>query len=335
MHRTQRNLRWFVQAAVLGLAVAAGIVSCTRHTPAAPFAVVPQTSYDFSRLDAGDIVTHDFRIQNTGSAPLFIQGIMTTCKSVFAQVTDREIAPGKDTVMSVRLDTNGLDGQIRHRVLVYTNAANKRVLAFRITAYVQQLFSLQPVSVDFGNIYASRAIAMPVVFTSTSFGITAVTSASPFVRAELHRTGDHIYTVTILTMKDLPAGLLRDTVFLHTDSPRYPVLTIPVKADRISDLRANPGKIFAGILLKGRTSTVFSTYIYSRKKIPFTLKAASDTNAFLHIDIQQFAPDVYRLNVRVNPFERAGEYTTDIIVHTSDPKTPVLHVPFRVIVMDK
>ncbi len=335
MHRKQRSLRSFMQAAVLGLAVAAGIVACTRHAPVAPFAVVPQTSYDFSRLDAGDIVTHDFQIHNTGTAPLFIQGIMTTSRSIFARVREREIAPGKDTVLSVRLDTNGFNGPIRHRVLVYTNAANKRVLAFRIAAFVRQLFSMQPGRVDFGKIYTDRTLSQTVVFTSTSFGITSVTSTSPFVRIALHTTGKRAYTITIRTGRDLPAGLLRSAVIVNTDSPRYPVLTIPVKADKMSDLRANPGKIFAGILLKGRMSPMFGTYIYSRQKRPFILERASDTNAFLHIDIQQFAPDVYRLNVRVNPFKRAGEYTTDIIVRTNDPQTPVLQIPFRVIVMDK
>ena len=331
----KRSLRSVLRTAAAGLTVLACAASCTRKAPPAPFAVVPQTSYDFSRIDAGDIVTHDFQIHNTGTAPLLIQGIMSTSRSIFAQVTDREIAPGKDTVLSVRLDTNGLNGQILNRVLVYTNAENKRVLAFRIAAFVQQLFSLQPARIDFGKIYTDRTLSQAVTFSSTSFNITSVTSTSPFVRTALHATGDHAYTVTIRTSRDLPAGLLRGTVIVNTDSPRYPVLTIPVKADKISDLRANPGKIFAGILLKGRTSTVYSTYIYSRKKKPFTVKRASDTNTFLHIDIQQFAPDVYRLNVRVNPFERAGEYTTDIIVRTNDPQTPVLQIPFRVIVMDK
>ena len=331
----KRYLRSFLWTAAAGLAVIACAVSCTRKAPPAPFAVVPQTSYDFSRLDAGDIVTHDFRIQNTGTAPLFIQGIMSTSRSMFAQVSNREIAPGKDTVLSVRLDTKGLNGRVDNKVLVYTNAANKRVLAFKITASVQQLFTVQPGRVDFGDIHTSRALGMTVVFTAPSFGITSVTSSSPFVRAKLHRSGDRSYTITVRIGRDLPAGLLRGAVIVNTDSPRYPVLTIPVKADRISDLRANPGKIFAGILLKGRSSTVFSTYIYSRKKRPFTVKRASDTNTFLDIDIQQFAPDVYRLNVRVKPFAHAGEYTTDIIVHTSDPKTPVLQIPFRVIVMDK
>lgn len=335
MHKTRVRLRLLLWTAVLGLAVPAGLASCTRHTPAAPFVVVPQTSYDFSHLDAGDVVTHDFHIQNTGRAPLFIQGIMSPCRCIFAQVQNREIAPGGDIAMSVRLDTKGLNGRVDQRIIVYTNASNERALAFKVTAFVRQLFTLQPGRVDFGDIHDNRALSQTVVFTATSFGITSVTSTSPYVHTGLHTTGDHAYTIGIRIDRALPAGLLQSSVLLHTGSSRYPVLTIPVKANKMFDLRANPDKIFAGILLKGRESSVFGTYLFSRHKKPFTLNTVFDTKGYLHIEVQRFAPDIYKLNVRAKPFDRAGEYTTDIIVHTSDARTPVLQIPFRVIVMDK
>ena len=327
---------WPVLRAVLfALVLFAGFVSCTRHTPASPYAAVPQTAYDFSQLDAGNQATHDFYIKNTGGAPLLIEGIMSSCRCIFARVANRRIEPGGNAVLSVRLDTKGLSGPVDQRIIVYSNAANERTITFKITAYVKQLYSLQPDTVDFGDIHTNTSPAQTVVFTSTSMGITSVTPLSPYVKASVKTRGQDAYDLHIKLEKLLPAGLLQSAVLISTTSARVPVLRVRVTANKISELRANPDKVFAGILLKGRKSSVFSTYIFSKHKRPFTIKRAFDTGNYLDIHAERLAPDIYKLGISAKPFEYAGKYTSDIIVSTSDKQTPVLQIPFRIMVMDR
>ena len=327
---------WLVLRAVLfALVLFTGFVSCTRHAPASAYATVPQTAYDFSQLDAGNQATHDFYIKNTGGAPLLIEGIMSSCRCIFARVANRRIEPGSNAVLSVRLDTKGLSGPVDQRIIVYTNAANERTLTFKITAYVKQLYSLQPDTVDFGDIHTNTPLSQTVVFTSTSMGIASVTPLTPYVKASVKTRGQDEYDLLIKLEKGLPAGLLQSAVLISTTSASVPVLRVKVTANKIFDLRANPDKIFAGILLKDRKSSVFSTYIFSKHKRPFTIKMVIDTGNYLDIHAERLAPDIYKLGISAKPFEYAGEYTSDIIVSTTDKQTPVLQIPFRILVMDR
>jgi hypothetical protein len=311
------------------------IASCRKHTAPYPHVIVPQTAYDFSQLNAGAIVTHDFYIKNDGGKPLLIEGIMSPCRCIFASAAHREIKPQGDIVLSVRLDTKGLTGPIAHRIIVYTNAANERVLVFKITASVKQLFSLRPENVDFGDVTKSSALSQTVVFTSTAMAITSAASVSPYIKTSINDKGRHEYDIKIKLDKGMPAGLLKTHVVIHTTSAQLPVLSIDVKAKKIYDLQANPDEIFSGILLKGRESSVFSTYIFTKHKKPFTIKQVFDTGNYLDLTIERLAPDIYRINISAKPFQHAGEYTSDIMVLTTDKETPVFQIPFRIMVMDK
>lgn len=311
------------------------VTSCRRHTSVAPYAVVPQTSYNFSELWAGENVTHDFYIKNDGESPLLIEGILSPCKCLFARVSNRKIEPHGEITLSVNLNTKGLAGPLDHKIIVYTNATNERVLTFKVTAYVKQLFSLQPESVDFGELNKNISVSESVIFTSTSISITSVTSSSPYIKVVLHKPAQQTYNIELILNKELPPGLLKSNVLVYTTSSKVPVLNIPVKAKKRSELHANPDEIFAGILLKGTRSSIFSTYIFSSHKKPFAITKVYDTNGFLDINTERLAPDIYKIDVSAKAFDQQGEYTSDILIFTIDPKTPAFQIPFRVIVMNR
>ncbi|MGC9026476.1 MAG: DUF1573 domain-containing protein [bacterium] len=310
-------------------------LSCTKHATTSPYVVVPEKVYNFSHLYAGEKLTHEFIIKNNGEQTLLIEGIMSPCRCIFARINNREIKPHDQAILSVRFDTTGLEGSQDHRVIVYTNATNERILVFKIMGYVLQPFSLQPQDIDLGNLDSNAPLSQTIVFTSTSIGITAVTSLSPYIKTSLNKVSQNVYDIGLYLAKQLPAGLLKSKVLIYTTSTNFPVLTVPVKAKRLSDIQANPDEIFAGILLRNKSSSEFNTYVFSKHKKPFIIKDVHDTNNYLNIHTERFAPDVYRINVTAKPFTNTGEYTTDIMVLTTDNKTPVLQVPFRVLVMDK
>jgi hypothetical protein len=56
-------------------------VSYTAESPAidsTPVAVMPETAFEFPSTIEGESLTHDFLIQNRGSAPLTIKEVKTT-----------------------------------------------------------------------------------------------------------------------------------------------------------------------------------------------------------------------------------------------------------------
>lgn len=313
----------------------AGVVSCSKHTPSPPYAVVPENVCNFSKVDAGEKLTHSFYIKNTGEQPLFVQGIASQCKCLFARINNREIKAHQQATLLVTFDSTGLSGVQDHKIILHTNATNERIITFNVKAYVEQPFSLQPENIDFGNITNNALLSQTITFTSASIEITSVTSLSPFLDTHFSKTSKNNYAIKINLIRRLPAGLFKTKVLIYTSSLKFPVLTLPVNAKKVSDIQANPDDIFAGILLKGGASSEFTTYIFSRHKRPFSIKRVYDTNNYLKINVERFAPDILRLDIKVNPFKSIGEYTTDIMVLTTNNKTPVLQIPFRVIVMDK
>ncbi len=326
-----RGLLWRA-AAILSVLVLTA--SCTEHAPY-PHAVITRDAFDFSRLTEGAVVTHGFSMYNTGTAPLRIQGIVPSCRCMFARVPDRVVAPGGRITMSVRLDTSGLSGPVYGRVVVYTNDPADRLLFFTVRASVESAYSLEPPDVDFGTVSGRGPAVRDMAFSSTALRLTAATSSSPYLKVSLIPRGGNASDVRVRLARDMPGGLLSGSVLLYTGSHDRPAIEAGVKAEKASWLRANPGKIFAGIVLKGRRSSSFSFYVYSRHRKPFVIKDMRDSGGYLDISRQRLAKDVYKVDLHARPFGAAGEYRSDILISTDRRRAPALQVPFRIIVMDR
>lgn len=331
MMRRQRI--FFIAVVFCGLLISS--VSCRKHTVPHPHAVILQNNYDFSQIDEGDIVSHNFSIGNDGSQPLIIQGIVSSCRCMFAKVPHRTISPGERIPLSVRLDASHLQGAVHGKVIVYTNDPEDRVLDFTVKAYVKSLFTLEPSDADFGAMAGHTTAEQGILFTSTGIHITSVASLSPYVHASLKPQDSHTSDIRIRLEKDMPAGLLISTVLLYTDSSGTPVIKVDVKANKASGIQTNPAKIFAGTVLINHESSVSSFYVFSKHKKPFTITGIKDINRYLDINTQRLARDIYKVDLKAKAFSVAGGYTSDIIVTTNDRYAPVLQIPFRIIVMDK
>jgi hypothetical protein len=105
-----------------------------------PQLAVPQTFYDFGLVGADQVVSRVFEIANHGSAPLEITSAHTTCACTSADLTAREVPPGKIVLVTVRLDAglHNLSGQtIRRGVILETNDPQNPSVDFWIQATVQ------------------------------------------------------------------------------------------------------------------------------------------------------------------------------------------------------
>ncbi len=318
---------------VLFLLFAVLSFSCRKKTVPYPHAVVSQTAYDFSQVTEGSIVSHGFDIRNNGTQPLLIEGILSPCRCIFARVKNRKVKPGEEITLLVKLNTKGIDGAINHRVIVYTNAPQQHALVFRIKASIQRLFTLKPDKVDFGNIKPNKTNIKAITFTSSGIHITSVASISPYVKAFIQKQRNNRETIKVKLDSAMPAGLLKTTILVYTTAHRNSVIKIPVRAKVVSNIQANPDKIFAGIIIKGKRSSVLSIYLFSKHKTPFTIKGIHDTKKFLNIKREKLAPDIYKIDISSKPFDHVGDYTSDILVSTTDKQSPLIQIPFRVKIM--
>ena len=100
----------------------------------------PMISFDMETIDYGDITkgsngVRTFTFENTGDAPLEIQGVRSSCGCTIPEKPEAPIKPGKKGEITVRYDTNRV-GVFRKTITVNTNVSNAAIIALKIKGNV-------------------------------------------------------------------------------------------------------------------------------------------------------------------------------------------------------
>ena len=100
----------------------------------------PIISFDMQTIDYGDITkgsngVRTFTFENTGDAPLEIQGVRSSCGCTIPKKPEAPIKPGKKGEITVRYDTNRV-GVFRKTITVNTNVSNAAIIALKIKGNV-------------------------------------------------------------------------------------------------------------------------------------------------------------------------------------------------------
>ncbi len=100
----------------------------------------PMISFDMDTIDYGEIVKgsdggRTFTFENTGDAPLEIQGVRSSCGCTIPKKPEAPIAPGEKGEITVRYDTNRV-GVFRKTITVNTNVASASIIALKIRGNV-------------------------------------------------------------------------------------------------------------------------------------------------------------------------------------------------------
>lgn len=78
--------------------------------------------HDFGVIkEANGKVTHTFVVKNTGTAPLVITRVVTTCGCTTPKYDSEPIAPGKEGKIVVSYNPAGRPGQFVKTIAVYSN----------------------------------------------------------------------------------------------------------------------------------------------------------------------------------------------------------------------
>ena len=84
--------------------------------------------HDFGKVSEGDgAVSHDFTFKNTGTAPLNIQDVKTTCGCTTREWTKQPVPPGGTGFVKVFYDVKGRPGAIDKTITVFSNSKTSPV----------------------------------------------------------------------------------------------------------------------------------------------------------------------------------------------------------------
>lgn len=101
-------------------------VSANADAPAADNAALAQmefeeTTFAFGEIEQKEVVEHTFKFTNTGTAPLIISDIKTSCGCTTPSYTKDPVAPGETGQIDVRFNSTGKRGKISKTVTIYAN----------------------------------------------------------------------------------------------------------------------------------------------------------------------------------------------------------------------
>lgn len=86
--------------------------------------------HDFGTVKAGDQAETVFTFTNTGSVPIKIKEVRTTCSCTASDYTREAVAPGDTGFVRVNFDTAGRHGEYVKGVNVFTNAGESNLLIY-------------------------------------------------------------------------------------------------------------------------------------------------------------------------------------------------------------
>ncbi|OGW80795.1 MAG: hypothetical protein A3G33_00505 [Omnitrophica bacterium RIFCSPLOWO2_12_FULL_44_17] len=88
---------------------------------AVPSIYIALPNYDFGKLPAGQIVNHEFMVENRGNADLEIKRISTSCGCTVAEAMPQVIKPNETGKITVKFDSRGKSGKQSKTITVYSN----------------------------------------------------------------------------------------------------------------------------------------------------------------------------------------------------------------------
>ncbi len=198
-----------------------------------PAVVVLKPHHDFGTAIEGDLVRHEFVVENRGAAELRIEKVKTGCGCTAATST-RLIPPGGQGTIRVEFKTAGYAGRdIREAVVVHTNDPNAAVLELMLSGRVEAFADIQPKSVLLRAKAGETASAVARILPRSErpFAIRNLRAVKGrdirFQMAQKSGPSGTVYELTIFSTRKEP-GRIADMVVIETDHPARPALQVMV-----------------------------------------------------------------------------------------------------------
>jgi hypothetical protein len=105
--------------------------------------------FDFGKVKAGQIVTHEYLFTNTGNSALEISDVKSSCGCTAVTNWDRSIEPGKTGTLHILFNTGGMAGPVRKTLWVISNDPNEPAALLEFTATVWKWIDAIPTLATF------------------------------------------------------------------------------------------------------------------------------------------------------------------------------------------
>jgi hypothetical protein len=193
---------------------------------------------DLGRVLEGQTVDGDVRFINSGTEPLHVLGVQTSCGCTAARLQKTDFSTGDTAIVHFTLRTGGFHGLIRKMLTVDFENQLVNDLAVYIQATVFSELEVKPSFLNFQSVPQSKDIAVAdtiSVFNTSNRTVKVlnVSCDSQQIQIDVHRfsipSNQNILIPVVL--RPQKSEYQHATVTIETDSPNKPVIRIPVLFD--------------------------------------------------------------------------------------------------------
>jgi len=208
-----------------------------------------EKNFDFGQIVEGDIVAHNFEIENKGDAPLTINRVKASCGCTAVAPSKNILEPGESTLINVKFNSAHRRGEQRKHVYIFSNDPKSPELRLSFTATIlpkdapqvsdikKPDLKLSKYYFDFGNVKQGTELNLEVIVRSTggeTVKIQKVVSTSTSVSA--YSTKQNLLPGETGTLKikfdtSAKSGKMSRTVTVYSNDPDEPQQTITLFAN--------------------------------------------------------------------------------------------------------
>jgi hypothetical protein len=298
-----------------------------------PRIAVAETVHDFGKVPPGETRQHEFVYRNTGSVPLEVTHVRTSCGCTTAGDWDRRVDPGSEGRVKVNFSTGGYSGVLQRSVTLVTNDPQQPQLVLQVKAQIWAPIEVNPKTVMFQ--YDSEAtegetrvvrltnnLDEPLLFAS-------VRSEHPGFKASLEtvKAGQE-FSLQISTVPPVGTGTITAAVVLEpADTNVAPVRVMTYAMER-QPVTISPVSMVlpAGPIRPGTRSSVT---IRNNTAEPLVVSDASINLPGVEVEVKELQPGRFFTLTPQFPdgFALPSGQRIELTAKTSHRRQPQIRVP--------
>ncbi len=102
----------------------------------APVATYKEKNWNFGEIKQGDVVKHQFEVQNTGKSELIIRKVKASCGCTAIKPEKTILAPGESTTIAAEFNSRGKNGRQTKTVRIVSNDPKNTTVTLMITGNI-------------------------------------------------------------------------------------------------------------------------------------------------------------------------------------------------------
>jgi hypothetical protein len=289
--------------------------------------------YDFGKVEAGNLVKHDFIFTNTGDALLEIRDVRASCGCTTVGAWDKLVKPGATGAIPVQFDAGASSGSVTKNVKVACNDPARSNVVLQILGTIWRPIEIVPAYVVFSLPPGLRTTETRVVKLVNNLDepltLSAPTNDNPAFRTELRtvQPGKE-FELRITVVTPVGPGNMSASISMKTSSSRIPVIRVSALATVLPEVTATPAKFLLAQAPLTRPALI-PVKIENHTTNTLVLTEPSVNAVGASVQLHEVQPGTeFDLTASFPAgFQRQPTQELELRVKSNFPKFPVIKVP--------